>query len=352
MTKDDFFKPENAKLEHQDTRSSPSGKYKLVITPHSTGKGSWNYTQGLVYSTNDGKLIAEVRRNYSSFPFLFIEDHPKGDFLVCGENYQGQTVIELTTGKRKDLLSDGTEQGWGFCWVQYKYDVLNQMIIVDGCHWACPYEFRFYDFSDPMDGWPEIKTDPESTIDDDDKWPEVNGDIIKIFQTKDVDDDEDQDDVEKRTLAATLAFKREGNVLKLIEEWVSDEEKEIRLAREEANRKYEEWLKNFRATDPLYLERNELLKDPIWSPSEYDSIGITHDRWCPDFKGDERRMCKRILERKDGKYTVDLEWAVETGPIKVIIYKDGNNFETKFFEHSITGMREAFNHAKAVICIV
>ena len=25
-------------------------------------------------------------------------------------------------------------------------------LAVDGCHWACPYEYRFFDFTDPARG--------------------------------------------------------------------------------------------------------------------------------------------------------------------------------------------------------
>ena len=54
-------------------------------------------------------------------------------------------------------------------------------------------------------------------------------------------------------------------------------------------------------------------------------------------------MVKRILNKKDTQpYTVDLDWAVKTGPIKLTIFKNGNTHETKFYEHSVTGMIEAF----------
>lgn len=360
---ENYFKPENAVIDkttgclRMTKHLSPSGKYELVIVPYTTKPGCWSHTKGSVYSTADNKLIAEIKRNYSSFPFLFIENHVNGnDYLVGGEDYQGSTIIELTTGNRRNFLPEEAKNGCGFCWVEYKYDETNKMLIVNGCYWACPYEYRFYNFSDPMNGWPEIKVDPEMIIDDDDKWPEINGKIIKCFQTRYEDTDEYDDiEVDKRELDAISTFELKDGMLVLIEEWVSDKEKEIRSAREEANRKYEEWLNNFRANDPLYLERNKLLKDPIWKPSDYDSIGITHSSWCPDFKGNERRMCKRILERKKDDvngYTVDIEWAVETGPIKLTIYKGGDKMEDKFFEHSIAGMNEAFAYARAVICTV
>jgi hypothetical protein len=214
------------------------------------------------------------------------------------------------------------------------------MLIVNGCHWACPYEFRFYDFSDPMAGWPEIVSDG---IYEDQKPPEIDADgvTIKCFETTSEDDEEEGDD---RTLASTRTFKREGLKLTQVDEWVSDAEKKRRADREESNRKYEAWQANFKATDPLYLAYKELVRDPELSPDDYESVGITHNEWCPDFKGDEQRWCRRIL--KTEKITVDLEWAVLTGPIKLVIYTGGKFTDNKFFPHSVEAMHEAFAYAK------
>jgi hypothetical protein len=78
-------------------RLSPSGKYRLVVTSYTTG------TLGVITRVADGEEIARVDRNYHSFEHTWIEDHPSGhDYLVCGEDYQGQTVIELDTGARGD----------------------------------------------------------------------------------------------------------------------------------------------------------------------------------------------------------------------------------------------------------
>src|SRR5580704_13521461 len=45
-----YFTPENAKVDGRKENLSPSGKYKLVVTPFATSPGSWGYTQGLVYA--------------------------------------------------------------------------------------------------------------------------------------------------------------------------------------------------------------------------------------------------------------------------------------------------------------
>jgi hypothetical protein len=160
------YKPSGEPKEHV----SPSGKYKLVTTSYATKPGCWDYKRGQVYAGE--KLVADVKRNYASFPFAWAEGHKNGhDYLLCGEDYQGYTVIELDTGRRNDLLpesvprkysykeKDGTVKtgtvpvypnGYGFCWVGIHPSPDRMVLAIDGCYWACPYEVVLLDFSEPM----------------------------------------------------------------------------------------------------------------------------------------------------------------------------------------------------------
>ncbi|WP_438020347.1 hypothetical protein WMF18_15295 [Sorangium sp. So ce315] len=64
-------------------------------------------------------------------------------------------MIELDTGRRRDHLPAEAAEGVGFCRTDMRFEPSAAMLVVEGCIWACPYEFRFFDFSDPMSGWPE-----------------------------------------------------------------------------------------------------------------------------------------------------------------------------------------------------
>jgi len=143
---------------------SPSEKYRLVITPYHTGKGTWNYSEGLLYRQGDTEPFQRVVRNYGSFPFSWIEGHANGhDYLLCGEDYQGQTVIELDTGDRVDHMPKSAESGVGFCWADHHPSPDGMMIAVEGCYWACPYEVIIVDFSHPMQvPWPELARDSDN----------------------------------------------------------------------------------------------------------------------------------------------------------------------------------------------
>ena len=356
-TEEDFCTDENECAERYEVLS-PSGRYKLVIRRYRTKDGCWNCSRGTVWAVDnlDGPPAADVKRNYDAFPFAWIDKHPDGrTYFVCGADYQGQTVVELETGKRVDYVPPEAKDGFGFCWIGYEFHAPTQMLIVDGCYWACPYETRFYDFRTPMAGWPEIES--EEVIDCDARSPEIDPDGITIRCFETVAKNEEDDESKERVVAAIKTFRREGDppALVLVEEWVSEDEKKRRADREEANRQYKEWERIFRETDPLYLKYVELAADPALSPQDYWSLGVTHEGWGKgsDYTGNERRWCRRIIQRPEetaSGWTADLEWAVLTGPVKVILYKDGNHHEDRFFSHSVEGMIAAFAYVKSVCC--
>lgn len=155
MTKE-YCVPENVikSVEHIH------GKYRIVVSEYSTKEGFWHYSGAKVYK-ND--LVVEVHRNYSSFPYLFIEGHIDGhDYLFCGEDYQGQTVVQLDTGLIKNYMSPGAEKGWGFCWASFgPVSPTGECMVIEGCYWAAPYEIRIIDIRTPMISLPMIFRDDE-----------------------------------------------------------------------------------------------------------------------------------------------------------------------------------------------
>lgn len=335
---------------------SPSSKYRLDVFSHSTKPGSWNYTSGHLFILTNGNYVPmniEIYRNYSAFPFTFIEDHSNGhDYLVCGEDYQCQTVIELDTGKRKDTLPDETFSGFGFCWAGSEYSKQSNVLIVEGCHWACPYEIRFYDFSSPMDGWPYLECvdglGELINIDSHDSGVKVmEDDTIQCTYTRELDDESEIEAVTEITSIITLA--RDNDKFKIIREYISDAEIERRQKQKEGNERHRKWLEEFQKSDPLFLLMNKLSSNMEGKDTHF-STGIIHDRWCPDYNAGEKRMCKRVVCTKT--LTVDVEWGVDVGPIKVISYSGLSKsvLTNKFFmEHSINSMEQAFEYVNSLI---
>jgi len=240
--------------------------------------------------------------------------------------------------------------------------------VVDGCYWACPYEYKFFDFSDPSKGWPELDVESDDYIlMDDHKNPEFNEDgTITCYETeefyvplqmwdnditleimKEIPDGEyDDEDNYDHPIQVKVTLKRIGNKIIVTDKWLSERRKERIKGYEKWKKKNEEWTKKFRSEDPLYLKYKEMLKKYKHFPmDDYESRGITHEDWCPDFKEKETRWCRRILKKtEENLYTVDLEWAVKTGPIKLQIFKGDKTLEDKFFEHTADDMKKAFNY--------
>lgn len=136
---------------------SPSGRFKLLIRSYAK-KGSWSITRGMVTRVSDDADICDIVRNYGfSHSWVTKGDH---EYLITGRSYMSQTIVNLDTGVEMEPPNYHYE-GMAFCWVQASLMDDGKTLLVDGCHWACPYEFRFYDFSDPeTKGWPELLVVP------------------------------------------------------------------------------------------------------------------------------------------------------------------------------------------------
>lgn len=372
-SKDEYFIPENRNGDPVE-KFSPSGKYKLVVEVFSTGKNTWAYSQGTVYKDNE--IVGQIRRNYAAFPFAWVENHPNGhDYLIGGEDYQGQTVIELDTGKRRELLPEEAKKGHGFCWASYKYIPEHQLLFVSGCYWACPYEFRFYNFSDPMNGWPQLHVvgTEYDFIDDSPVEPTIKDGIVTVPQAIEVFDWADRyPDLDKKsvswlnpqtgevvelpedcendcgdniyTIVASISYSIGKDTLTFLKEDVTPHEAEYRERCRIEQEKYRAWKKEFEETDSLYLAFVDGCKKlnteiGIWT-------GYTHDRWCPDHQFQEARWGQDVYNKNDCRITI--EWGIKTGPVKLEI--KGKNPETKFWmEHSVESIKSAFDYANEVV---
>lgn len=173
-TLEQYIKPENRddKVPEQ-VYYSPSKNFILRVFSYKTKVGAWNYTMGAVSDFQNGELLFEIHRNYSSFWHLFVQ-HPNGnEYLLCGEDYQGYTCINLTEKKRYDYLPKEAKEGFGWCWISAEFLEKELQVKAEGCIWAGPYEFIYFDFSNPdVLPYKELKSelsDIYSGDEDDDK---------------------------------------------------------------------------------------------------------------------------------------------------------------------------------------
>jgi hypothetical protein len=145
-----YFVPANLIAESQREDSSPLGQFRLTIARYHSKPGAWNVSRGVVTRVGDGAVIADIKRNYGAFWHAWVS-HPDGnEYLLCGENYQGYTLINLTQETIVSYLPPEARKGFGFCWAAVYPSPGGRTLAVDGCVWAAPYELRLYDFTDPM----------------------------------------------------------------------------------------------------------------------------------------------------------------------------------------------------------
>lgn len=337
-----FRKPKEPEKKFLRNSISPSQTYELTIEQYEN-PGYIESTLGTVrHFWAKDLVIAKVDRNYSSFPYLWVEDHPNGNnYLVCGSNYQGQTIIELNTGKRKDFLSENADKGFGFCWSSYWFDPQNQVLVVLGCYWACPYEYKVFDFSNPLEGFPEIPSE-EGIEEAAEFYPKFNDDgtitfYVSRYIKEDINDPDYDDEGPEYEIVGYQTFKIEDKKLVLIDSWLSLDEKERRYQQEQARERYEQKLRDFKERDPLYLRFSELIKNPIFDLENSEWWGITHKDWCPTFSGIETRYSRKIHKN----FNISIEWGIETAPVKLIL----GNKPVIFYNHSVEGIEGAISDA-------
>lgn len=361
--RDKYFVKKN--LISTSEELTPSGRYRLVIRKYKTP--GWQYSRGTVYSVATGKEVCDIKRNFYTFTHTFINKGGQ-EWLISGRSYMSQTIVNLDTGKSYEPPGDQYDPA-AFCWVSAWLSPDEKILVVDGCHWACPYEFRFFDFSDPSKGWPQLEIDGD-WVELDNKEPIFNPDgTITVYQTKRVhkelkkDYDEISDklpykdwinpDLWDTVTLSTRTFKIDGHKLIKVDEWISEEEQKKRDDNKKYNDEHDKWEKEFKSSDPLYLKYRELLKSTKGlKPKDYESYGTTHKNWCPTFTGSETRWCRRV--HVTDKLSIHVEWGVKTGPIKVESWREvrgqkNKEVKTQFFDHSVEGMQKAFNLVSEIV---
>lgn len=200
-----FFTPQNALLDSIQKYESPSGRFVLETCPYETTKGAWSYTKGTVYVVYGKQRVplVNVYRNYGSFWHTWVE-HPNGrEYLFCGEDYQGLTMLDLDEIERyykangggtddlvdlpgrHDYLPDAAKQGFGWCAVEMYPSPDGTILVANGCYWASPYDLKFYDFSHPEKGLPLPVIDTVSSEERIDGW--VDNDTFVFSQEIEVD---------------------------------------------------------------------------------------------------------------------------------------------------------------------
>jgi len=129
---------------------SPSDKYLLSVEKYSTGPHTWQYSRGVVTRISDGTVIADVKRNYGHLWHAWVQHTNGNEYILCGEDYQGYTIVDLARANVRAFLPDSARNGGAFCWAAVYPLTGGTVLAVEGCVWGGPCDLVFYDFSEPL----------------------------------------------------------------------------------------------------------------------------------------------------------------------------------------------------------
>jgi hypothetical protein len=216
-------------------------------------------------------------RNYSCFWSLWAEDHAvtKDDYLLCGEDYQGYTLVNLTRGIQRSYIPDAAFEGHGWCPADGEVVGHGTMLKLEGCYWACPYNYRILDFSSP--DAPDFETNG---------LPDFTEDLFL-----DMDDELVLELAEDKTLTLT----RNQRCFKATGEWENYEISAKQTALDEQSHKAK------RSEDPAQIAEAEA------ATAAHDALYVLdqEDLWT---RVVTERQVYRLVE---GKYVLHEEWKHE-----------------------------------------
>lgn len=301
MSIDEFFTDDRLVDRPPTLYTSPSGRFRLEVRAYATRPNCWTYSRGTVVRVADGAIVADVRRNYSAFHCSFVTKDGH-DYLIAGRSYMGQTIVDLDRGEEwNDPKHPDGYDGMEFCWAASVLSPDGRTLLVDGCHWACPYEYRFYDLTDPAQGWaalPVRDAEGKEVADlpsEDRRPPELREDgTIVCFETArrfiplarvegeigrelraTIDEAQWKDPVNWETvIERRVTLAREPDHMRITEDWRSEDR--LRRDREQAeadaaeDAMHEEWMRRCTAL-PLvrtalaahYLESSLWITTPV-----------------------------------------------------------------------------------------
>jgi hypothetical protein len=279
---------------------SPSGAYRLTIRQYRTKPRCWNYSRGVVTRVEDGAHVADIKRNYHAFLHTFVVKDGR-EYLITGRSYMSQTIVDLAAA----TVHDAPEAG--FCWEKCDLSPDGRTLLVDGCIWACPAELRFFDFSDPARGWPELTLDGIEQLDERVREPAAQWlDAATI-------------ECHLREGEERVVLRRDGDVMRVVEHWISEKEQRRREDEARAEAELDAWWEEVRANDPMYRRVVELTRE----------LGLVRT------DGIHGRGRVTFYFRREGERSyVELAWDLDTAVLRLA--PDG-----MVFPCSIAGIEDA-----------
>jgi len=267
-----------------------------------------------------------------------------------------QTFVNLDTGD----IYDSTDQlkstkeykgGLSFCWARSQISPDGNTLVVSGCIWGGPYEYKFYDFTDPSTGWPELETDDFYYEDGHKKseWSEdgyfniyesteyinYNGQKFDTWSeeyfnmpNEDITEDKYVYETEQKRVV-----KREHNKIVTVSLWKSDKRIDEETEREKAEKENKRLREQMENDNELYQKIKKNLQQPPYHI--YGGYMNPYFRlYIANFKSDD-------LTTNELKKQCEIVWHLTNGPIVMKFWICGKgNIKEKEYLHELNSITE------------
>ncbi|GHU03659.1 hypothetical protein FACS1894158_02520 [Betaproteobacteria bacterium] len=143
------FAPENRKsIENMKIDGCDAG-YQAERTYYKTESGGevlWGAET--VINDQSGAEIYRWRTDDDDCDFLVLIRHGNGrEYFLFRTGLYGYGVYDVALKREFVYIPDAFES---FIWTEAHHNPVNDMLVVRGCYWACPWSVILLDFSNPM----------------------------------------------------------------------------------------------------------------------------------------------------------------------------------------------------------
>src|SRR5690349_12429254 len=119
--------------KERKSEQSPSGNFELIVDMYTTGHHTWDYSRGRLRRIGQREFFADIKRNHAMFWRRWVEHANGNEYLLCGEDYQGQTIVNLTSETITSYFPTAGYSGRGFCWTDAFPSPDSTVLAVEGC---------------------------------------------------------------------------------------------------------------------------------------------------------------------------------------------------------------------------
>lgn len=119
--------------------------------PHDNGIIAIFSATKVLIKSNSGTTVYEYTIIGEHGLLKFITHKNGRQYLIFSRELYGYSVMDMTSHEVAHYVPESSFKGGEtFIWADVLYCEINNLLVVDGCYWACPDGNEFYDFSSPM----------------------------------------------------------------------------------------------------------------------------------------------------------------------------------------------------------